>query len=46
VFRVLKNYFDPRGVMNPGGTIGLDLPPEQKKFLREHTDYLQQPTKD
>lgn len=24
---------------NPGGTLGLDLKPEQKKFLREHTEY-------
>ena len=43
VFRVLKNYFDPDYNMNPGGTIGLDLKPEEKKFLREHTDYLEQP---
>ena len=27
VFRVLKNYFDPYYIMNPGGTIGLDLKP-------------------
>ena len=43
VFRVLKNYFDPDYNMNPGGTIGLDLKPEEKKFLREYTDYLEQP---
>ncbi|MCD7775600.1 MAG: FAD-binding oxidoreductase [Clostridiales bacterium] len=33
VFRVLKNYFDPKYNMNPGGTIGLDLPEEEKRFL-------------
>ena len=36
VFRVLKDYFDPDYNMNPGGTIGLDLKPEEKKFLREY----------
>ena len=25
--------------MNPGGTIGLDLKPEEKRFLREHREY-------
>ena len=39
VFRVLKNYFDPDYMMNPGGTIGLDLKPEEKKFLNERKDY-------
>lgn len=39
VFRVLKDYFDPDYNMNPGGTIGLDLNPEEKKFLREHREY-------
>jgi alkyldihydroxyacetonephosphate synthase len=29
--RALKNYFDPGYVMNPGGTIGLDLPDEEKR---------------
>ncbi len=33
VFKVLKNYFDPAYNMNPGGTIGLDLPEEEKRFL-------------
>lgn len=27
--RALKSYFDPDGLMNPGGTLGLDLPPEE-----------------
>ena len=39
VFKTLKNYFDPDYLMNPGGTIGLDLLPEQKKFLNERKDY-------
>lgn len=34
VIRALKQHFDPDNIMNPGGTLGLDLPPEQKKFLR------------
>lgn len=38
VFKVLKNYFDPDYLMNPGGTIGLDLLPEEKKFLNERKD--------
>lgn len=33
VFRVLKNYFDPKYNMNPGGTIGLDLKESEKRFL-------------
>ena len=33
VFRVLKDYFDPDYLMNPGGTIGLDLDEKEKKFL-------------
>ncbi len=39
VFKVLKEYFDPDYLMNPGGTIGLDLLPEEKKFLNERKDY-------
>lgn len=39
VFKVLKDYFDPDYLMNPGGTIGLDLEPEEKKFLNERKDY-------
>jgi len=46
VFRVLKDYFDPGYTMNPGGTIGLDLSPGEKKFDRDYTDYLRQPKKD
>ncbi len=33
VFKILKNYFDPKYLMNPGGTLGLDLKEEEKKFL-------------
>ena len=40
IIRTLKNYFDPDYLMNPGGTIGLDLKPEDKKYLREHTEYV------
>jgi len=34
IFRALKNHFDPDNIMNPGGTLGLDLLEEEKKFLR------------
>ncbi|MGN0463294.1 MAG: FAD-binding oxidoreductase [Acutalibacteraceae bacterium] len=33
VFRALKNYFDPDYNLNPGGTIGLDLKPEEKRNM-------------
>ena len=39
VIRAIKDYFDPDYIMNPGGTIGLDLKPEEKRFLREHREY-------
>ena len=35
VFKALKNYFDPEYTMNPGGTIGLDLKEDEKRFLKE-----------
>jgi len=35
IIKTLKNYFDKDYLMNPGGTIGLDLPSKQKKFLKE-----------
>jgi alkyldihydroxyacetonephosphate synthase len=35
VIRALKNHFDPDNIMNPGGTLGLDLTEEEKRFLRE-----------
>jgi alkyldihydroxyacetonephosphate synthase len=31
VIRVLRDHFDPHHVMNPGGTLGLDMTEEQKK---------------
>jgi alkyldihydroxyacetonephosphate synthase len=31
----LKQHFDPDNIMNPGGTLGFDLPEEAKKFLRD-----------
>ncbi len=35
VIRTLKEHFDPDNIMNPGGTLGLDLEEKDKKFLRE-----------
>lgn len=35
IFKVLKDHFDPKNVMNPGGTIGLDVPEKDKVFARE-----------
>lgn len=35
VFKALKNYFDPDYLMNPGGTLGLDVEEEKKRFLRD-----------
>ncbi|MBN1375780.1 MAG: FAD-binding oxidoreductase [Dehalococcoidia bacterium] len=31
VIRVLRNHFDPEHIMNPGGTLGLDMSEEQMK---------------
>jgi len=31
VLRALKRHFDPRSVMNPGGTLALDLPDRLKR---------------
>jgi alkyldihydroxyacetonephosphate synthase len=28
---VLKDHFDPKNIMNPGGTLGLDLSEEQRE---------------
>jgi len=33
IIRVLKNHFDPDNIMNPGGTLGLDIPDAEKHFL-------------
>lgn len=35
VFKVLKDYFDKDYIMNPGGTIGLDLKPEEKRYSKK-----------
>ena len=35
VIRALKNHFDPDNIMNPGGTLGLDISEADKRFLRE-----------
>ncbi|MDR1251248.1 MAG: FAD-binding oxidoreductase [Treponema sp.] len=35
VFRALKQHFDPNNIMNPGGTLGFDIPEADKRFLRE-----------
>lgn len=32
VIRALKQHFDPHNIMNPGGTLGLDMSTEQKEF--------------
>lgn len=34
VFSALKNYFDKDYNMNPGGTLGLDTPEEEKHFMK------------
>ncbi len=34
VYKALKQHFDPDNLMNPGGTLALDMPEEQKRFLR------------
>ena len=31
VVRILRDHFDPHHIMNPGGTLGLDMNAEQKK---------------
>ncbi len=31
IIRTLKEHFDPNYIMNPGGTLGLDMSPEQKE---------------
>jgi alkyldihydroxyacetonephosphate synthase len=34
VYRALKRHFDPTGIMNPGGTLALDLPDDAMRFSR------------
>ncbi len=31
LYKALKKYFDPNNIMNPGGTLALDLPFEEKR---------------
>jgi alkyldihydroxyacetonephosphate synthase len=31
VYRTLKHHFDPKNIMNPGGTLGLDLEESEKR---------------
>jgi alkyldihydroxyacetonephosphate synthase len=35
VLRTLKRHFDPKNIMNPGGTLALDLPDSQRRLLRK-----------
>ncbi len=35
VIRALKQHFDPDNIMNPGGTLGLDTPECDKRFLKQ-----------
>ena len=32
---MVKDYFDKDYLMNPGGTLGLDLDEDKKKYLKE-----------
>ena len=32
VFRALKRHFDPHNVLNPGGTLALDMPDEERRL--------------
>jgi alkyldihydroxyacetonephosphate synthase len=34
LIRTIRDHLDPKHLMNPGGTIGLDLPEDQKRFIR------------
>ncbi len=34
IYKTLKKHFDPDNLMNPGGTLGLDLPEEKKVYRR------------
>jgi alkyldihydroxyacetonephosphate synthase len=35
VFRALKRHFDPNNILNPGGTLALDLPDALRRFPSE-----------
>lgn len=34
VFRTLKRHFDPNNIMNPGGTLALDMPEDQRRIKK------------
>ncbi len=34
VLRALKSHFDPNNIMNPGGTLGLDLRDDEKRIIK------------
>lgn len=34
VFKALKEHFDPNNIMNPGGTLGLDLEDNKKRIVK------------
>ena len=40
LFRVLKNHFDPEYLMNPGGTLGLDLKEDEKISKDQIIDFM------
>ena len=35
IFKALKKHFDPNNIMNPGGTLALDLTDDEKRFARK-----------
>ena len=35
VFSTLKKHFDPNNIMNPGGTLALDMPDSEKRFTKK-----------
>ena len=50
IYRALKNHFDPDNLMNPGGTLGIDLPEDQRPetligLCRDLVDALPQVTR-
>lgn len=34
IYKALKRHFDPNNIMNPGGTLALDLPEEEKRAVK------------
>ena len=43
VIRALKDHFDPRGILNPGGTLGLDMSAEQSRQALGDYEYKKSP---